>query len=60
MYNLVLFKRSHFQIVDLLLGEVTPTAAGKVFLCESGKINAVELCHMISERLEDAAYDAVA
>ena len=49
-----------FQEVNLFLGEVTPAAARQVLLSETGEINAVQLHHVVTQRLEYTANDAVA
>ena len=56
----VLLKRAHLQEVDLFLSQIAPAAAGQVFLGQSGKVDTVELGHVIAEALKDAAHDAVA
>ena len=55
----ILLVSTHAQTVYLLLGEVAPVAAANVLLGQSGKLHAVELGNLISQRLEDAANDAV-
>ena len=55
----ILLVSTHAQTVYLLLGEVAPVAAANVLLSQSGKLHAVELGNLISQRLEDAANDAV-
>ena len=55
----ILLVSTHAQTVYLLLGEVAPVTAANVLLSQSGKLHAVELGNLISQRLEDAANDAV-
>ena len=55
----VLFERTHFEEVHLLLGQITPAATGQVLLGKPCEIYAVELGHMVAERLEDTAHNAV-
>ena len=55
----ILLVSTHAQTVYLLLGEVAPVAAANVLLGQSSKLHAVELGNLISQRLEDAANDAV-
>lgn len=57
--GLILLVCTHAETVNLFLCEVTPVATTEVLLSETCKLYAVELGHLIAERLEDTAYDTV-
>ena len=51
--------RAHLEDVDLALREVSPVAPLEVLLGESREIDPVKRFHVVAERFEDAADDAV-
>ena len=56
---MILLVCSHAQAVHLFLCQIAPLATTQVLLGQTGKLNAVELGHLVAKALEDAAHNAV-
>ena len=59
LFFLFLFLGDHLQEGHLFFGEESPHASGEVFFGKSGEDHAVQLFHIVAEKVEHAADDAV-